>query len=334
MNSLGVRGEEPQGLQKETPASQGVTRGSQGVTRGSQMEKQGFQPTGLSWKSLPGPRVGRCVASLLQVTLLLAINAAAGGCFFFRDSRNNLEQAEELSRQNKIPEAIAAYRRHIAERMALDTRAEWENPYFYLILIGDLQLRQGDVNGALETFKEAQQKGVHVSLISDRYRAIARWYEERGDLEAAFQHLKKHRDLDPLLFDAMLDRLAREIVEKEDAAALPAPATSPGAPPAALTPALPAALTPAPPATLTPAPPAALTTAAPGAAPAPPESGPSGVATVVAPTSHLDLETSSSPPLLPTVTEELHWSEPSGPVAIPSPEGPSAGGPSAQGPTP
>ena len=134
------------------------------------------------------------------------------------NSNSSLKRAEELSRQEKYDEAITAYREHMEKRLDLKQRPEWENPYFYLILIGDIQLGQNKVKEALKTYEEAEKKGVYNALVADRYRSVAEWYEKKDKLETAFKLLKRYRDRDPLLFDAMLDRLAREIVRREDCA--------------------------------------------------------------------------------------------------------------------
>ncbi len=131
------------------------------------------------------------------------------------DSSSLVDRAEQLTEGGRYPEAIDTYRNHIQERLDQSARPDWENPYFYLLRIVDLQLKQERPQDALRTCLEAERQGVETSLTSDRYRAIATWYEQRGDLSAAFEVLKSHRDKDPLLFDAMLDRIARAITASE-----------------------------------------------------------------------------------------------------------------------
>ncbi len=96
-------------------------------------------------------------------------------------------------------------------------RPAWENPYFYMLSIGDLQLRMGQPDQALTSFKTAEEHHVDASLISDRYRSIAIWYEEHGQFEKALSVLTGYRDRDSLLFDAMLDRIARRMTAQEAA---------------------------------------------------------------------------------------------------------------------
>lgn len=113
-------------------------------------------------------------------------------------------------RQGRVDEAILRYRNHIEWRKSIKDRPTWENPYFYLLLIGDLYAEQGDLEAAERSYLEAQAEGIEPSLVSDRYRFLGGKYEMRGDLEGATKVLKAHRHLDPLLFDAVLDRVVRE----------------------------------------------------------------------------------------------------------------------------
>ncbi len=141
-----------------------------------------------------------------------------------------LEKAEEFSRQNEPDKAIAAYRKHMRYRLSLSDRPEWENPYLYLLMIGDLQLTQSKPDEALASYKLAELNKINSALISDRYRYLASWYESKGALDSALKILTTYRDRDPLLFDVMRDRLAKELVKKEEtggaAASLPTTPTA------------------------------------------------------------------------------------------------------------
>lgn len=139
---------------------------------------------------------------------------ASLGCF--TSGSEDLRRADELSREGRYEEAIATYRKHMDYRLTVTNRPAWENPYFYLLLIGDEYLHRGEPTKALEQYEEAERKEVHPTLISDRYRAIARWYEEHGELQRALDILKQFRDRDSLLFDAMADRVARALTEQEN----------------------------------------------------------------------------------------------------------------------
>lgn len=76
--------------------------------------------------------------------------------------------------------------------------------------------RTGEPAAALEIYKEAEQHKVEAGLISDRYRAVGRWYAEHGQLAKALEVLNNYRDRDSLLFDAMLDRIARQLTAQEE----------------------------------------------------------------------------------------------------------------------
>jgi predicted Zn-dependent protease len=105
---------------------------------------------------------------------------------------------------------------HIAERGRVANRPEWENPSFYLVLIGDLELGRDRVDQALENYVEADAAKVDEALVSDRIRSVAKWYEDRQRFGEAFALLQKYRLRDPLLFDPTLDRLGKKITELEE----------------------------------------------------------------------------------------------------------------------
>lgn len=126
-----------------------------------------------------------------------------------------LNRADELTSDGRFDEAIAAYQEHIQDRLEDGDRPEWENPYFYLLNIGDIELNRDNPEKALARYEEAEQKGVALSLVADRYRAVATWHEERHELQKALAVLNRYRSKDPLIFDSMLDRIARELTQSE-----------------------------------------------------------------------------------------------------------------------
>lgn len=158
-----------------------------------------------------------------RFTLTLSV-IIFSACFSIGSSER-LREADELARQEKWDEAIEAYREHIDDRLTVSERPEWENPYFYLLTIGDIELGRGEPVKALQSYEEAEKQGVSTSLVSDRYRAVAAWYEEHGKLEDALKVLTTYRERDSLLFDAMLDRVARSLTEQEKVA--PSPTAQP-----------------------------------------------------------------------------------------------------------
>ena len=150
------------------------------------------------------------IFSIAFFSLLLSCTLVNG------EPSGHLRKAEEFSRQGRIDEAISEYRTHMNERLSEKNRPEWENPYFYLLLIGDLEIRNGRVDDALKTYEEAEDKGVDKTLVSDRYRYVGSYLAERGDYQKAIEVLTRYRDRDPLLIDSMLDRLARKLVASQD----------------------------------------------------------------------------------------------------------------------
>lgn len=172
--------------------------------------------------------------SMAPRLLLSRIGATAGLLLLTSCVRQapqwHLQRAEEFSRQGRYDEAIAEYRAHIEQRRTFSKRPAWENPWFYLVLIGDLSLAKGDVDGALRAFEEAEKQGVEAILVSDRFRYVARWYEREGNLAKALEVLRTYRERDPMLFDLISDRIAKELLLREEqgsvSAAMPPPAPS------------------------------------------------------------------------------------------------------------
>jgi len=172
---------------------------------------------------IPLVQKARLTASLLVVFVTSTVSITAlFGCSVLIPGTSgtyskHLKSAESLERQGKYGEAISAYRQHIQERCEDEERAEWENPSFYLLIIGDILLKQGKVTEALHEYEQAQLEEVAVALISDRFRLIANWLADRERKEEAISILSIHRETDPVLFDLMRDRIARELVAGEEA---------------------------------------------------------------------------------------------------------------------
>jgi tetratricopeptide (TPR) repeat protein len=150
-------------------------------------------------------KIHNCVKPLLLVSLIACSNM------------DLLHQAEDLTQKQQYDEAIATYRLHISERLQDPSRLNWENPYFYLLRVGDIYLSQDKPQEALSAYIRAENEGVETTLISDRLRSLARWYEQHKQLDKAFTILAEHRSRDPLLFDSMLDRISRALTKKENA---------------------------------------------------------------------------------------------------------------------
>lgn len=161
----------------------------------------------------------RITRTMAVCSLCLMLSSCQGG-FFYRSfsvsSQTYLEQADYLIGEGQLDQAIEMYKRHIDYRLGVKNRAEWENPYFYYLLIGDLYLKQDKPEESLAAFELAEDKNVERPLLSDRYRLVAGWYEKHNDLKQAVSVLKKYRDRDELMFDAMLDRLSKELTRQEE----------------------------------------------------------------------------------------------------------------------
>lgn len=123
--------------------------------------------------------------------------------------------AKELKEDKEFFKAIEQYQKHIDTRLAVKNRPEWENPYLYYLDIGDVYLEMNDEKSATKYYEMAEDKKVKPAYVNDRYRYVATWYEEKGDLKSALKQLKKYKDRDPDLFNLMMDRIAKEIVKKE-----------------------------------------------------------------------------------------------------------------------
>jgi tetratricopeptide (TPR) repeat protein len=149
-----------------------------------------------------------------KIILILLSSIILYACAWNKKS-DSKKEAEILSENNKYSEAINEYQKHIEDRLKVKGRPEWENPYIYYLDIGDLLLKQGLVDRAVKKYMEADEKGINPAWVNDRLRQVASWYEERGMLNDAIDHLKKYRHRDELLFDLMLNRLAKQLVENE-----------------------------------------------------------------------------------------------------------------------
>jgi tetratricopeptide (TPR) repeat protein len=149
--------------------------------------------------------------TFLLVTALLFLNS----CILFEE-KSYKQQADQLRKSEDFDEAINAYKKHIEHRLNISPRPDWDNPYIYLLDIGDIYLQQGQVDAALKQYEEAEKQGVKQAYCNDRYRAVALYYEERGELKKSLEILQKYREKDTFLIDLMLDRLARKLIAAED----------------------------------------------------------------------------------------------------------------------
>lgn len=122
------------------------------------------------------------------------------------------EELDLLKEEKRYDEAIQRIERHMHYRLSVPERPSWENPYIYLLTIGDIQLERGDPQKALDSYLEADRHKVDEGFVNDRLRHIATWYEKQKELKKALDHLQNFRKRDPLLFDFMLDRIGKRMI--------------------------------------------------------------------------------------------------------------------------
>lgn len=149
---------------------------------------------------------------------LILLSLSLTGCLYiFSEGAmlNHREKAEAYAKEGKYDKAIAEYEEHIKERCLVKDRPAWENPAFYKLIIGDLYLKIGKLQQAMQSYESAEKLGVEKSEVYDRFRQAGTWLEGKGKLKEAIELLKKYRNRDPLLMDSLLDRLARELVAAE-----------------------------------------------------------------------------------------------------------------------
>lgn len=158
----------------------------------------------------------------MNVKLALIFVLAVEGCMFFPANRPSRAQiAGELRSEGKFDEAITEYRAHIADRVASPNRAADENPSFYLVLIGDIELERGNRDAAKAAYAAARSDNVGKELVGDRYRLLAESYAKDHRYEEGIAVLKEGRELDPLLFDIAIDDLHKRSLQEEDEATRP-----------------------------------------------------------------------------------------------------------------
>ena len=134
----------------------------------------------------------------------------------FNYQKDSLIKKAERHRENgETSNAVLAYEKHLKNRLKQENLAGDENPNFYYILIGDTFREAGELTKALVAYEEAQKRKVKEKLVGDRFRLMAKSFEEINDFESAFEILKKHRELDPFSFDLALDLMHKRFVEVE-----------------------------------------------------------------------------------------------------------------------
>jgi KDO2-lipid IV(A) lauroyltransferase len=141
-----------------------------------------------------------CIASSLSLT----------GCMF-QGQEPLLTRADQLRQDKQYDQAIALYQEHIDKRLRIHQREDWENPYFYELLIGDTYLEQDKLSDAKAAYRAAYDHEVDRTLFLDRIRLLAAKYEEKNEFQTALDLLKPYANEDPLLINAQLDRIAKAL---------------------------------------------------------------------------------------------------------------------------
>ncbi len=173
----------------------------------------------MQWRRLRYPHVVILMSLshfIVHSLTVLLFSLLSVGCTSTVSPGDTVMQADSDLERGLYEEALEGYRSHRDERLAATDRPEWENPHFYTLLMGDVELRRNRPSIASDFYKEADLHGVSSGLVLDRYRSLAAWYMAHDELDKAMEILKAHRARDPLLFDAMLDKVAKELTEREE----------------------------------------------------------------------------------------------------------------------
>ena len=157
-----------------------------------------------------------------QAWFLLTISLLLSGCFFYAGSvtfsapGEHRRAAEKLQGAGKYREALQEYELHMAERLKARNRPAEENPYFYLLYVGDCYLELGEEKTALAKYLEAREHGIPDTSLTDRLLRVANWYGARGRYEEALALLEKYREVDPLILESQLDTFSKLIVQRDE----------------------------------------------------------------------------------------------------------------------
>lgn len=127
--------------------------------------------------------------------------------------KNYRQLAQEAQSSGETELAISLYKEHIQQRLTAKDRPEWENPWFYYLVIGDIFLKNGDIDKAVIYYIEAEKKGVKTEYVTDHIIRIALHYEEKEQYSEALKHLQNYKDRDPDFFNLIMDRIARKAAE-------------------------------------------------------------------------------------------------------------------------
>lgn len=152
----------------------------------------------------------------MRIIYIIFLTVLFSNCSIFEAKQTGNIKAKELVKREEYDKAITKLEEHIRERTKVKNKPKWENPYIYYLDIGDIYLKKNEPEKALKYFLVADSKKVDKAYINHRLRSIANYYVSKNQYEKAIKHLNSFKHRDELLFGLMLDRIAREIVEKED----------------------------------------------------------------------------------------------------------------------
>lgn len=153
---------------------------------------------------------------MARLAFLNAALLASTSCSLFTKLPTALESADDARKSGKFEEAIILYRQHLQQRVDARWKIQNENPYFWLLTIGDVYLESENPLKAKETYDQARLHNVDRPLLVDRYLTLATWYKKHGDVLKAIAVLKEYRPLDTLLFNGELDTISKELVAQQD----------------------------------------------------------------------------------------------------------------------
>ncbi len=125
-------------------------------------------------------------------------------------------RAESFRKDGKFDQAITEYQAYIDERLKRKDFPPDQSPYFYYLLIGDSYVGLGRPDDAEKAYLTALDNGTEQSLVAGKMRALADWFETRGEYETAIELLQRHHNLDPLLYNIEIDQLHKKLIEAED----------------------------------------------------------------------------------------------------------------------
>lgn len=136
------------------------------------------------------------------------------GCYL----PTHLGMAESAYEAKKYNQAINEYELHIKSRLESKSRPDWENPYFYELIIGDIELEKGNFSEAIIRYKIAEDNKVELERISTRILEVGKQQYQLGIRnndnilkKRAIKLLQDNAFRDSELYYWTLDKLVKQI---------------------------------------------------------------------------------------------------------------------------